>query len=55
MTDATASILGGVGNASFGESLAHGDVNGNGEADLVVGSPYYSITTGRVYVFLDAF
>jgi hypothetical protein len=55
LSDATATILGGIGLEGFGSALAHGDVNGNGEADLVVGAPDYGLGAGRVYLFLDAF
>ncbi|MFN7145933.1 MAG: FG-GAP-like repeat-containing protein, partial [Myxococcota bacterium] len=38
-------------NALFGTAVALGDVNNDGYADVVVGEPGYSGSTGRVYVF----
>jgi hypothetical protein len=55
LSDATATILGGVGDQNFGKALAHGDLDGDGAGDLVVGANGYSSARGRVYVFLDAF
>ena len=37
----------------FGDSVALGDVNGDGYDDLTVGSPGYSSSTGRAYVYLS--
>jgi hypothetical protein len=55
LSNATARIDGGVGGEGFGASLAHGDYDGDGEPDLVVGSPSYGSGAGRVYVFMGAF
>ncbi len=55
LSDATARILGGIGNQNFGSSLAHGDLDGDGAEDLAVGANSYANASGRVYVFLDAF
>jgi hypothetical protein len=38
----------------FGNSVALGDVNGDGYADVVSGALGYSTTTGRAYVFHSA-
>jgi hypothetical protein len=54
-SDATSTILGGVSDQGFGEALAHGDVDGDGEGDLIVSASDYGFATGRIYVFLDAF
>ena len=37
----------------FGISLATGDVNADGRADLIVGASAYSNSTGRVYIFYN--
>jgi hypothetical protein len=55
LSDATATILGSVGDQNFGKALAHGDLDGDGAGDLVVGANGYGTARGRVYVFLDAF
>jgi hypothetical protein len=44
-------ITGEVPNSSFGDSLALGDVNGDGYADLVIGNYGYDSSLGRVWIF----
>ncbi len=48
---ADTTITGEVPNNSFGDSLALGDVNGDGYADLVVGNYGYDSSHGRVWIF----
>jgi hypothetical protein len=55
LEDATARIQGSVSDQGFGTALAHGDVDGDGEPDLLVGAPDHGTGAGRVYVLLDAF
>ena len=40
-------------NSLFGESLAVGDLNGDGKQDLAVGASNYNSQQGRVYIFLN--
>jgi hypothetical protein len=49
--DADTTITGEVPNSSFGDSLALGDVNGDGYADLVIGNYGYNSSLGRVWIF----
>jgi hypothetical protein len=49
--EADTTITGEVPNNSFGDSLALGDVNGDGYADLVVGNYGYDSSHGRVWIF----
>jgi hypothetical protein len=49
--DADTTITGEVPNSSFGDSLALGDVNGDGYADLVIGNYGYDSSLGRVWIF----
>jgi hypothetical protein len=42
-----------VANAHYGEGLAHGDVNGNGYVDFIVGSPGGDMGMGRLTVSLS--
>jgi len=52
-TAAATTRTGGTGSSLFGQSVATaGDVNGDGYADVVVGAPWYSGTSGRAYVYL---
>ncbi|MFO1471529.1 MAG: FG-GAP repeat protein [Turneriella sp.] len=48
---ATVIISGETTNTYFGNSIATGDINGDGYADVVVGAPNYTTNTGRIYVF----
>ncbi len=41
----------GESSSDFGASVATGDIDGDGFADLVMGSPQYNKGTGRVYIF----
>ncbi|TGM95838.1 Ig-like domain-containing protein [Leptospira yasudae] len=41
-------------NDQFGDSLATGDMNGDGYWDLIVGAPSYNGSQGRIYVFHSA-
>ncbi|MBI5728129.1 MAG: FG-GAP repeat protein, partial [Candidatus Magasanikbacteria bacterium] len=51
-TAATADVaITGDTSSSFGSALAIGDLNSNSRADLVVGGPYYSTSTGRAYIY----
>jgi FG-GAP repeat/FG-GAP-like repeat len=52
-TAATANtiITGETTNNLFGSALATGDLNADGEIDLVVGAYGYSTSTGRAYIF----
>ena len=46
-------LTGEVIDSRFGQSVATaGDVNGDGYADVLVGAPEYSSSTGRAYVYL---
>ena len=47
-------ILTGEASSAFGWSVATGDVNGDGYADIVAGAPLYSSNAGRTYVFHSA-
>ncbi|WP_061278536.1 Ig-like domain-containing protein [Leptospira interrogans] len=38
----------------FGDSIAAGDINGDGFADVVVGAPSYNGSRGRIYIFHSA-
>lgn len=44
-------ITGGAAGDTFGSSLATGDINGDGYADLVVGAPNWNGSRGRVHIF----
>ena len=48
------STISGDAPGQFGWSVAAGDVNGDGYADVVVGAFTYNTNTGRVYVFHSA-
>ena len=53
ITAAVSASLAITGEASsrFGSSIATGDLNGDGNADVVIGAWQYSSSTGRVYSF----
>ncbi|WP_061249220.1 Ig-like domain-containing protein [Leptospira alstonii] len=44
-------LTGNLNADQFGDSLAMGDINGDGYSDVVVGAPGYNALTGRIYVF----
>jgi hypothetical protein len=44
-------VLNGYRGGEFGTSLTAGDVNGDGQADLVVGAPFELLNSGATYVF----
>ncbi|MBM9498666.1 Ig-like domain-containing protein [Leptospira sp. 201903071] len=48
---ASVKIDGAVSSERFGFALETADVDGNGYSDLIVGAPYSSTNTGKVYVF----
>ncbi|AOP36297.1 hypothetical protein A0128_19950 [Leptospira tipperaryensis] len=48
---ASARIDGAVASERFGFVLETGDLNGDGYPDLIVGAPYSSTNTGKVYTF----
>jgi len=50
-TAAATTLWGTAVNGFFGYSLAMGDVNGDGFADIVVGAPNVSSSLGKAYVF----
>ncbi|MBM9576888.1 Ig-like domain-containing protein [Leptospira sp. 201903070] len=50
---ASSRIDGATAGDRFGMSLATGDINGDGYTDLIVGSPNFNGSRGRVYVFLS--
>jgi FG-GAP repeat/FG-GAP-like repeat len=50
---ADVTITGNAAGDTFGETLIAGDLNADGETDLVVGAPAYSTNTGRVYLFYN--
>ncbi|PJZ52080.1 Ig-like domain-containing protein [Leptospira adleri] len=51
---ASARIDGAVASERFGFALETGDLDGNGFTDLIVGAPYSSTNTGKVYTFHSA-
>ncbi len=51
---ATTDISGENNGSKFGTSVAVGDFNADGFADLVVGAPFYTSNTGRVFLFNGA-
>ncbi len=57
-TNAAWGALGGWGGAQFGTTVAGvGDINGDGLADVAIGSPFYSGQTnqeGRIHVYLGS-
>ncbi len=48
---ATSTIIGEAANSEFGASVALGDFNGDGFADMIVGASSFSSNQGRAYVF----
>jgi hypothetical protein len=50
-TIAGTTITGELSSNSFGDSLAVGDVNGDGYADIAIGDYYYDSSHGRVWIF----
>lgn len=48
---ANATIVGGNSGDSFGQSVAMGDVNGDGFSDVVVGAPHGPAARGQLFVF----
>ena len=52
-TAATANVIitGGAVGDNFGQALASGDLNADGETDLAVGAPSYDTNGGRAYIF----
>ncbi|MCK5268013.1 MAG: FG-GAP repeat protein, partial [Spirochaetes bacterium] len=44
-------VLNGSANIGFGNSIATGDVNGDGYDDLAIGAPDYSNDTGRTFIY----
>jgi hypothetical protein len=50
---ADVTITGGAANGYFGQTLAAGDFDADGDADLAVGAPGYSSSTGRAYLFYN--
>ncbi|MCW1888719.1 MAG: FG-GAP-like repeat-containing protein, partial [Candidatus Moranbacteria bacterium] len=53
-TAATADvIITGETSSYFGTSLAKGDLNADGEVDLIVGASIYTSNTGRAYIFYN--
>lgn len=51
---ASAILTGQSGGDNFGNTLAFGDINGDGYADLTVGAPSRSSNQGAVYIFLSS-
>ncbi len=44
-------LQGQVAGEEFGSSVATGDVNGDGYADVICGAPFYNAYTGRAFLF----
>jgi hypothetical protein len=48
---ADVTITGGANFNQFGRFITSGDFNADGRVDLAVGAPFYTSSTGRVYIF----